>query len=68
MISLRKSNVKGLSDLSDNLYISCDSMAVKDPFSGGNVGQRHRKLIALNQRLEPDGHEAPHWNYQLTYL
>jgi hypothetical protein len=30
----------GLSDLNGILYIFHDSIAIKDPFSGGSVGQK----------------------------
>ena len=29
------------------VFIFCDSMAINDPFSGGNVGQKQWKLIIL---------------------
>ena len=34
----------GLSELYGLLYIFSDPIAIKDPFSGGNVGQKQWKL------------------------
>ena len=38
---------EGLYDLHDILYIICDSVAIKDGFSGGNIVQKQWKLTIL---------------------